>query len=228
MSLRRRTVLCALVAAAVLTVGATAAQAKFVPLTGSTTFTPSAQTTTFLSNNGVAVAPVGAATVEGDGYVFPIAAGIGSPRTFYGLLAHKGGLRFTKGERSAVIRRFVAIRVKRGAALLAQVPGLRGGCGRLRAAYARFNIQHPGGLRRTPAVRKLRRAVRNYCSGGRVVVLARLKNLAKQSRYNGALLSADLTLSREAARLLNRLAGSKVVSAGAPLGGAASAVTVAD
>jgi fermentation-respiration switch protein FrsA (DUF1100 family) len=70
--------------------------------------------------------------------------------------------------------------------------------------------------------------VRNYCSGGRVVVLARLKNLAKQSRYNGALLSADLTLSREAARLLNRLAGSKVVSAGAPLGGAASAVTVAD
>jgi hypothetical protein len=228
MNLRSRTLLSALVAAAVLLVGATTAQAKFVPLTGSTTFTPSAQATTLLSNNGIAVAPVGPATAEGDSYVFPIAAGIGSPRTFYGLLAHKGGLEFTKGDRSAVIRRFVAVRVKRGAVLLAQVPGLRGGCGRLRAAYARFHIQRPGGLRRTPAVRKLRRAVRNYCGGGRVIVLAHLTNLAKQSRYNGALLSADLKLSREAARLLNRLAGSKVVSAGAPLGSAESAVIVAD
>jgi hypothetical protein len=228
MHLRTRTLLSALVAAAVLLVGATAAQAKFVPLTGSTTFTPSAQTTTFLSNNGITVAPVGAATAEGGGYVFPIAAGIGSPRTLYGLLAHKGGLKFSKGERSAVIRRFLAVRVKRGAVLLAQVPGLSGGCGRLRAAYARFNIEHPGGLRHTPPVRKLRRAMRNYCSGGRVIVLAHLTNLAKQSRYNGALLSADLTLSREAARLLNKLAGSKVVSAGAALGSAESAVTLVD
>jgi hypothetical protein len=228
MNLRSRTLLSALVAAAVLLVGATAAQAKYLPLTGTTTFTPSSQATTFLSNNGIAVAPVGAATAEGDGYVFPIAAGIGSPRTFYGLLAHKGGLKFTKGERSAVIRRFVAVRVKRGAVLLAQVPGLRGGCGRLRAAYARFNVDHPGGLRRTKPVRRLLRAVGDYCGGGRVIVLAHLTNLAKESRYNGVLLSADLKLSREAARLLNKVAGSKVVSAGAPLGTAKSAVSVFD
>jgi hypothetical protein len=229
MNLSTRTLLSALVAAAVLLVGATAAQAKIVELTGSTTFTPSSQAKTFLSNNGVAVAPVGAATAEGDGYVFPIAAGFGNTKTFYGLLAHKGGLKFTKGERSAVVRRFVAVRVKNAAVLLAQVPGVKGGCGRLRSALVRFGLNHQGQLRKHPkATRKLLRAVRSYCSGGRVIVLAHLTNLAKESRYNGALLSADLKLSRESARLINKLAGKKAVSAGAPLGTAESAVSVVD
>jgi hypothetical protein len=229
MNLRSRTLLSALVAAAVLLVGATAAQAKTVQLTGSTTLTPSGQATTFLSNNGITVAPVGPATGEGNGYVFPIAAGFGNTKTFYGLLAHKGGLRFTKGARSAVVRRFVAVRVKNAAVLLAQVPGLKGGCGRLRSALVRFGLHHKGQLRKHPkATRKLLGAVRNYCSGGRVIVLAHLTNLARQSRYSGALLSADLKLSSESAKLLNKLAGSKALSAGAPLGTAESAVSVFD
>jgi hypothetical protein len=226
--MRARALLPALVAALLL-VAAAPAQAKFLDLTGSTTFTPSSQANQFLADNGITVEPVApASTDEVGGYVFPIAAGLGSPRTFYGLLAHKGGLKFTKGERSAVVRRFVAVRVKRGAVLLAQVPGLRGGCSRLRAALARFNLAEPSGLRRTPGPRKVLRAVRRYCSGGRVIVLAHLTNLAKESQNGGALLSADLTLSRESARLLNRLAGAKVVAAGAPLGHAASNVSLVD
>jgi hypothetical protein len=136
MNLRTRTLLSALAAASVLLVGATAAQAKIVQLSGTTTFAPSSQATTFLANNGVTAAPVGQATAEGGGYVFPIAAGFGNTKTFYGLLAHKGGLRFSKGERSAVVRRFVAVRGKRGAVLLAQVPGLKGGCARRSCASA--------------------------------------------------------------------------------------------
>jgi hypothetical protein len=227
MKLRSRTLLSALVAAAVLLVGATAAQAKFVQLTGTTTFTPSTQATTFLSNNGIAVAPTGAATAENGSYVFPIAAGFGNSKTFYGLLAHKGGLQFTKGNRSATVQRLVAVRVKRAAVLLAQIPGLRGGCGRFKAALVHFGLQHKRQLRKHPkATRKLVRNVRDYCSGGRVIVLAQLTNLAKADRYNGAVLSADLKLSREAARLINRVAKAKVVSAGAPLGSAESSVTV--
>jgi hypothetical protein len=229
MNLRTRTLLSALVASAVLLVGATAAQAKLVELTGSTTFTPSTQATQFLSNNGIAVSTVGQATSENGGYVFPIAAGFGNSKTLYGLLAHKGGLKFTKGDRSAVVRRFVAVRVKNAAVLLAQVPGLRGGCGHFKSALTRFGLQHKAQLRKHPkATRKLVRAVRNYCSGGRVIVLAHLTNLAKELRYNGALLSADLKLSGEAARLINKVAKSKVVSAGAPLGSAQSAVSVVD
>jgi hypothetical protein len=171
---------------ALLLVGATTAQAKVLPLTGSTTVTPSAQATQFLADNDVSVAPVGKATAENGSFVFPIAAGFGSPRTFNGVLAHAGGLKFTKGDRSAVLRRFVAVRFRGRAVLLAQIPGLRGGCGQL------------AGFRHARPVRRHVHPIRNYCADGRVIVLAHLRNLAKESRYNGALLSADLKLSGRA------------------------------
>jgi hypothetical protein len=221
--------------AALLLVGATGAQAKVVELTGTTTVTPSTQATQFLANHGVAVAPTGEATAENGAFVFPIAAGFGNTRTFNGLLAHKGGLRFSKGARSAVVQHFVAVRIRGvGAVLLAQIPGLKGGCGHLREALHNFALEHPSVGKRARrvarnhpnATRHLLRAVRDYCSGGRVIVLARLTNLHKEVTYNSALLSADLNLSGQAARLVNKLAGAHAVSAGAPLGTAESRVTV--
>jgi hypothetical protein len=220
-----------------LLAGATVAQAKVTPLTGTTTFTPSAQAAQFLANHGVTVAPTGAATAEDGGFVFPIAGGFATGRRLHsGLLAHTGGLKFTKGDRSAVVQRFVAVRVRgRGAVLLAQLPGLRGGCGHLRAALAHFALEHPRTAKRVrrvarhlPGSRALLRAVRNYCDGGRVIVLARLTNLGKELTYNSALLTADLKLSGQAARLVNKVAGERTVSAGAPLGTAESRVTVVD
>jgi hypothetical protein len=210
--------------AVVLLVGATGAQAKVLELTGTTTFTPSAEASQFLANHGVSVAPVDPATADAGSFVFPVVAGFGNPRTYRGLLAHSGGLEFTRGERSAVIRNFVAVRFRGHAVLLAQVPGLRGGCWRLRSALA--HVPHRPFRKHPRAVRRLLSAVREYCSHGRVIVLARLTNLSKQGTYNGATLGADLELSREAARLINRLAQQKIVSAGAPLGTAESKVTV--
>jgi hypothetical protein len=236
MRLHSRTMLAALAASLSLLLVATAgAQAKVVELTGTTTFTPSTEATQFLANHGVTVAPTGEATAEDSSFVFPIAAGFGNTKTYSGLLAHKGGLKFTKGSRSAVVRSFVAVRLKgAGAVLLAKVPGLKGGCGHLRAALRAFALDHPAAAKRVrhaarnhpQATRHLLRAVRNYCSGGRVIVLARLTNLSKELTYNSALLSADLKLSGEAARLVNKVAGEHAVSAGAPLGTAASRVTV--
>lgn len=231
-----RTLLLALAASlALLAIGAGSAQAKIVELTGTTTVTPSAEATQFLANNGVTVAPTGEATAENGSFVFPIAAGFGTTRTYNGLLAHKGGLEFAKGERSVVVRRFVAVRLRGvGAVLLAQIPNLRGGCGHLRRALHAFALEHPAAgrkLRRVArnhpkATRHLLRAIWHYCHGGRVIVLARLTNLGKELGYNSALLSADLELSAQAARLVNKLAGRHAVSAGAPLGAAASRVTV--
>jgi hypothetical protein len=223
--------------AALLLVAATGAQAKVVELTGTSTVTPSTEATQFLADNGVTVTPTGQATSEEGAYVFPIAAGFGNPRTFNGLLAHKGGLKFSKGERSAVVQRLVAVRVRgAGAVVLAQLPGLRGGCGHLRQALGRFALEHPHAAhrvrraaRRHPnATRHLLRAVRDYCSGGRVIVLARLTNLGKEITYSSALLTADLELSGQAARLLNKLAGTHALSAGAPLGTGESRVSVVD
>jgi hypothetical protein len=220
---------------ALLLVGAAGAQAKVVELTGTTTFTPSTQATQFLANHGVAVAPTGEATAENGGFVFPIAAGFGNTRTYSGLLAHKGGLKFTKGDRSAVVRNFVAVRIRgAGAVLLAQIPGLKGGCGHLSQALHTFALEHPAAAKNIRRVarnhpkgtRHLLRAVWNYCQGGRVIVLAHLTNLSKELTYNSALLSADLKLSAQAARLVNKVAGEHAVSAGAPLGSADSRVTV--
>ncbi len=229
--MRRRTVMAALAAAvALMLVGAGGAQAKLVELTGATTITPSAQATKFLADHGVTVDPIGEATTENGAFVFPIVAGFGNTKTFNGLLAHSGGLKFTKGDRSAVVRRFVAVRAGRVAVVLAQIPGLRGGCGQLRQALRHFAATHSGygrAARKHPkAVRHLLRAVKSYCSTGRVIVLAKLTNLGKKVNYGGALLTADLELSRPAARLINRAAREKVVSAGALIGSAESQVNV--
>jgi len=237
MRAKSRTLLAALAASlALLAVGAAGAQAKVIDLTGTTTFTPSAEATQFLANHGVTVGPTGEATAENGAFVFPIAGGFATPRNYSGLLAHKGGLEFTKGERSAIVRNFVAVRVRgAGAVLLAQVPGLRGGCAHLRTALHAFALEHPVAARRVRRVARrlpgsghLLQAVRDYCKGGRVIVLAHLKNLSKELTYGGAVLRADLELSRQAARLVNKVAGEEAVSAGAPLGSAESTVAVVD
>ena len=53
------------------------------------------------------------------------------------MLAHAGGLRFSKGYRSAVVRRPVAVRAGNTTVLLAQLPGLPGNCGHVKRALRR-------------------------------------------------------------------------------------------
>jgi hypothetical protein len=226
----------ALVAALAVTLaGAASAEAKLVKVTGSTTVTPSAQAVQFLDSHGVSVEPVGPATAGYGTFTFPVVAGFGDSDTYNGVLVHSGGLRFSKGSRSGVVRRFVAVRAGDTALLLAQVPGLHGGCGQLKQGLAKFLANHPGvrhrvwnAAKRYPrAARHVVRAVRNYCSQGRVIVLAQLTNLSKSVSGGTATLSADLKLSGQAARLINRVAHGHVVSAGAALGSAVSTVTPA-
>ena len=116
--------------------------------------------------------------------------------------------------------------------LLAQIPGLRGGCGHLRAALAHFALEHP---RTAKHVRRVRATTREGHALLRAVGLLPRRprdrpgapDQPRQGRrsYNGALLSADLKLSGQAARLINKVAGEQAVSAGAPLGTAESRVT---
>lgn len=231
---RGRLALSALVSAlALMLVGAVAAQAAPVKVTGSTTVTPSPQAATFLAKNGVSVATTGPATAANGSFSFPIVKGFGDPQTFNGVLAHSGGLKFTKGNRSAVVRRFVAVRAGGTSVLLGQLPGLPGNCGKVRRALRQFAVNNPGvrkGVRKLArqypqAAREAVRSLRNYCSDGRVVVVAQLTNLGKSVANGTATLTADLKLSRQAARLINKVAGAEAVSAGAPLGSAVSTVT---
>jgi hypothetical protein len=222
-----------LAALALTAVGASAAQAKLVKVTGSTTVVPSDGAKQFLANAGVTVSPVGAATAGQGSFTFPVVAGFGNSKTYNGLLAHSGGLRFEKGERSAVLRRFVAVRAGKLAVLLAQVPGLRGGCRHIAGALHRFAKKPPRDRYTNPfaprkyakAVHKVIRATKRHCKQGRVIVLAQLRNLGKTVEDGTATLTADLHLSAQAAKLVNRVAGRKVVKRGALLGSATSTVT---
>lgn len=231
---RTRVALLALVGTlALMSVGATAAQAKLVKLTGTTAVTPSQEARNFLANNGVAVEPTGPATFANGAFTFPIVKGFGNTRTYEGVLAHAGGLRFSKGDRSAVLRRLVAVRAADTSVLLAQLPGRPGNCGQVKRVLQRWLSNHPGVKRHLwqlarqypKAARHVVRSLRDYCQQGRVIVLATMTNLGKSVSNGTATLSADLVLSRQAARIINRLAGSEVVAEGAPLGSAVATVT---
>jgi hypothetical protein len=234
--LRPRMAMAALLGAlAVMSLGATSAQGALVKLTGSSTVTPSEEATQFLANHGVTVEPTGQATFADGVFTFPIAAGFGHTETYDSVLAHAGGLRFSKGERSTVVRRPVAVRAGDTAVLLAQLPGLPGNCGHLKRALRRWPANHHCLVQKLwhlehkypKAARHVVHALWRYCNEGRVIVLARLTNLGKSVENGTATLTADLLLSRRAAHLINQLAGSNVVSAGAPIGTGVSTVTPA-
>jgi hypothetical protein len=235
----RLTLVAAIAALGLLAAGATSAEAKWVKLTGETQVTPSDQVKQFLAARSVSVAPVDPATAAGGVFTFPLRFGFANTKSYNGVLVHNGGLKFSRGARSAVVRGFVAVRVKgAGALLLAKVPALKGGCAHVRRALRRFLVNHP--VFRRKAGRRIRRFVRrhpkaarhvvqglrNYCNDGRVIVLARLTNVGKSVSGNTATLTADLRLSKQAANLLNRRFGTNL-NDGVLLGSATSTVTPA-
>jgi hypothetical protein len=223
---------------ALLVVGVAGAQAKVVKLTGSTTVTPSAAATQFLASQGVTVAPIAPATAGSGAFTFPLRTGFGNPKNYNGVLVHKGGLKFSKGTHSAVVRGFVAVRHGKRAVLLAKVPGLKGGCKAFRKQIRRFGKRHKAfrkkagkrirrQARKHPkAMRRTLRALRGYCKGGRVIKLAKLQNLTQSTSGSTVTLSADLHLSKRAAKLLNKRFGT-TIPAGVVLGSATSTVTPA-
>jgi hypothetical protein len=195
----------ALLALCLMAVGAAGAEAAKVKITGgTTTITPSAATTQFLTTNGIGVAPLAPATLSNGVVTLPIARGRIDLATLRGFVAHRGGLKFTKGNRSLALRHFLITSTRRGAFLDATTP-----------------------VRRCRAVSRARRArARGRVCSTRVVGvrIARLSNVVRNSDNS---VTADLLLSQRAARLINKLAGSHVVSAGANLGTARIVATTA-
>jgi hypothetical protein len=191
----------ALLALSLMAVGATAAQAAKVRVTGgTTTITPSAATTQFLTNNGISVAALSPATISNGVVTLPISGGRINPTPLRGFIVHRGGLRFTKGSRSLTLRHFLINSTNRGAFLDATTPVRRCHSARRHGARVRICVLRAAGVR-----------------------LARLSNAVR----NGNTVTADLLLSHQAARFINRLAGHHVVSAGTNIGSAKVTATTA-
>lgn len=191
----------ALLALCLMAVGAAVAQAAKAKITGgTTTITPSAATTQFLTTNGIAVTALAPATLSNGVVTLPIAGGRIDPATLRGFVTHRGGLKFAKAKRSLALRHIVITNTQRGAFLDATTP-----------------------VRRCRAALRPRRG--RVCffraEGFRV---ARLSNVVRNSDNS---VTANLVLSRRAAGFINKVAGKHVVSAGANLGTAKIAATTA-
>ena len=178
-----------------------------------TTLRPSAQLGHALTAAGAKLAPVGRATrSEGGSLVLPIVRGRVDAKSLRGRIVHRGGLRLTKGERSLRLRRLVIRTTKRGSILSAGVR--RGGCRRaMRRGLRRRAMEARRGGRRLGA---LPRRARRRC--GRRIALARLANVRRSDSAGLLVATADLTLTRRAARRINRRLGAQVIAGGTPVG----------
>jgi hypothetical protein len=192
MSRIRGALVLAAIASLVLASGALAARVTG----GTTTITASSATTTLLSNNNITVTPIAPATASGTGALtFPITHGRLNTKTLHGRLVQSGGLKLTNGTKTVVLRHLEIVSTKRGAAVWALV---RGESRRFCRHLHRFG----------------RRGACAFVTRYRVAPIARITS----GSVSGSSFTGTLAITQAAANVVDRLAGSKVVAAGATLG----------
>ncbi len=209
---RARMTLVAVAALAVLAIGASSAQAAKVHYAGGTTaVTPSAGAVKALSNAGIGVSAVAPASASGGVFSFPIAKGFVNPATGRAELLHKGGLKFTKGGKSATLRHFIIRKGanKKTATLYARVP--KKAC----KVVLRWTKKHGKTKAHRKAVRVCKWHLRYYAA-------ARITDIKAAS--DGKTVSGTLHITKATAQIFNKVAGKKAVKAGAVLGTATSTV----
>ena len=104
----RRTL--AVLAASAIVAPVAAAEAAPIRVTGTeSVVTLNGPAVDTLTGNGVSVSAVGAATLDGASATFPVKRGWLNANVTKGIVGHAGGIRFTKDDRSLVVRRPVAV-----------------------------------------------------------------------------------------------------------------------
>ena len=138
------------------------------------------------------VSLLGKATAgEGGSVVLPITGGRVNPQNLRGFVRHAGGVKLTKGDRSLSLRRFTIVSKRRGAYLTVHV---KGRAGKAKAARKR-------GRRH-----------------GRNIVLARLANVTRSDANGVTTVTADLRLTKRAAKLIRNRFGVAAAQKGTLLG----------
>lgn len=191
--MRRIRIALALAAVACLAIAGTASAAKITG--GTTTVTPSSAATTLLSNDHITLTPVAPATASNGAFSFPIARGHINKTTLHGTVANTGGVQLSNGTKTVTARHLTIVSNARGAYVWALVRGHSS-----RTCYRRAHHR-----RHFACV-----IVTRYRD-------ARILKLSGGSVTNGTY-TGNATITAATATLINNLAGSKVVSAGDPLG----------
>jgi hypothetical protein len=191
--MRRFRIAVLLTAIASLAIVGTAFAAKITG--GTTTLTPSSAATTLLANNHITVTPVAPATAANGAFSFPISGGHINAKTLYGTVRHTGGVQLSNGTRTVVARHLTVVSTKNGAYVWALV----------RDHSRRICARRPHHPRRVVCV-----VITRYRT-------ERILKLSGGTVTNGTY-TGNATITAATATLINNLAGSNVVSAGAPLG----------
>jgi len=175
---------------------------------GTTTVALSDAATTALSGAGITVTPIAPATAGGPGsFSFPIAGGRLKTDSFHGVVFHRGGLTLTKGSTTAEVKNLTVVSGPKHAAVFATT-GHEG---------KRFSLKR--GLRH-----RLARAGR--LAGHHRLHIVKLLNLTNVT-HSGNTLTADATLTKSAAKLLDRKFGTDAFKGGESVGTVTVAATVA-
>ena len=180
---------------------ASAAQTK---VTGGTTqVTASAAAAKLLSDNSITVKALSPATASGTTFTFPIAGGFVNTKTLHGVIRHKGGLSLSNGKQTVALRQPTVTSTKQGVSLYALV---RGRTIRVCHRVGRFHL-------------------RARCV---TVVRWHTARIAKVTdvQVNGTTATGTVNITDATAKLINKLAGKSVVSAGAVLGTATISPTL--
>ncbi len=170
---------------------------------GTTTVTASSAAAALLSANHITVTPVAPATASGNTFTFPITGGRLNTKTNHGVIRNGGGISLSNGTATLALHKPTIVSDKHGVSVWAVV--------RHRVAHA---CRHFG-----------RRHARVRC-----VIIARwhsvrVARVTNASVANGQA-SGTVTITAFTARVINRLAGKNVTSAGDVLGTATVAPTL--
>ncbi len=181
--------------AAVMTLAvAGVATAAVTPVTGGTTqISVSSGVQSVLAANHLSVTPLAPATAAGATFSFPITRGHLNTTNLHGRIHHAGGLALSNGSSTVRLRRLTIVSDAHGISLLA-----------LAAGPAHRRCHRTGRYR-------LRCVVRTHLRTARI---ARVTNLTT----SGGTASATVNLTPFSARVLNRLAGKTIATAGTPIG----------
>ena len=180
---------------------ASAAQTK---VTGGTTqVTASAAAAKLLSDNSITVKALSPATASGTTFTFPIAGGFVNTTTLHGVIRDKGGLALSNGKQTVALRQPTVTSTKHGVSVYALV---RGRTIRVCHHIGRFHLR----ARCVTVVR------------WHTAKIAKVTNV----KVTGTTASGTVTITDATAKLINKLAGKSVVSAGAVLGTATVSPTL--
>lgn len=162
---------------------------------GSTQLTLNSAATQALSANHITLTALAPATGSGDTFTFPVRGGWVNPTNYNAVVRHEGGLSLSNGTRTVVVRQLTIISHQDKAALYGLVRGHRS--------------------------ERCHRVTRHHHSGRCVVVerwrkvkLARITEVS----HSGTTAQGNVLLTEASARLINKLAGSRVAKAGEQIG----------